>query len=105
MMHFDGRPLHYYLKSYRRRAHLSQKELAYLLGATTPAKVSRYESGLRTPSLESGLAYQAALGESVAKLFKGRYAAIHAAVEARRRNLEALKEKGASVGSATHHAA
>lgn len=50
-----SRPIEYYLKSYRRQAHLSQKELAYLLGATTPAKVSRYEAGLRIPSLESGL--------------------------------------------------
>jgi transcriptional regulator with XRE-family HTH domain len=107
MLHFDGRPIHYYLKSYRRRAHLSQKELAYLLGATTPAKVSRYESGLRIPSLESGLAYEAALGEPVAKLFRGRYEAIHKEVEARRRKLEEQKEKnnGASVGSASSHAA
>ena len=107
MMHFDGRPIEYYLRSYRRQAHLSQKELAYLLGATTPAKVSRYESGLRIPSLESGLAYEAALGEPVAKLFRGRYETIQAEVEERRRKLEALKaeHKGASVGSASHHAA
>jgi transcriptional regulator with XRE-family HTH domain len=64
MMHFDGRPIEYYLRSYRRHAHLTQKELAYLLGAGTAAKVSRYESGERTPSLESGLAYEAALGRS-----------------------------------------
>ncbi len=107
MMHFDGRPIHYYLKSYRRHAHLSQKELAYLLGASTPAKVSRYESGLRIPSLESGLAYEAALGEPVAKLFRGRYEAIYKEVEARRRKLEALKvkQKGVSVGSASHRVA
>jgi transcriptional regulator with XRE-family HTH domain len=107
MMHFDGRPIEYYLRSYRRQAHLSQKELAYLLGATTHAKVSRYEAGLRIPSLESGLAYEAALGEPVAKLFRGRYEAIQKEVEARRRKLEAQKEKqkGVSVGSASHHAA
>lgn len=101
MMHFDGRPLHYYLKSYRRRAGLTQKELAYLLGAGTRAKVAQYEAGLRTPSLESSLAYEAALGEPVAELFRGRYEAISAAVEARRRKLEELRaqEGGAPVGS------
>ena len=104
MMHFDGRPITYYLKSYRRHAHLSQKELAYLLGATTHAKVSRYEAGLRIPSLESGLAYEAALGAPVAKLFGGRYEAIQKEVEARRRKLEAQKEKGASVASLTQGA-
>src|ERR1700680_3981767 len=106
MMHFDGRPIEYYLRSYRRQAHLSQKELAYLLGAATPAKVSRYESGLRIPSLESGLAYEAARGERVATLCRGRDETIQAEVEERRRKLEALREKqkGASVGSALHHA-
>lgn len=103
MMHFDGRPIHYYLRSYRRHAHLTQKELAYLLGAMTPAKVSRYESGERTPSLESGLAYEAALGEPVAQLFRGRFEAIQKAVEARRRKLAKEKQKGASVASLIHH--
>jgi transcriptional regulator with XRE-family HTH domain len=103
MMHFDGRPIEYYLRSYRRHAHLTQKELAYLLGASTPAKVSRYESGERTPSLESGLAYEAALGAPVAKLFRGRYEAIQKEVEARRRKLEREKQKGASVASLINH--
>jgi transcriptional regulator with XRE-family HTH domain len=105
MMHFDGRPITYYLKSYRRHAHLSQAELAYLLGASTGAMVSRYEGGSRTPSLQTGLAYEAALGEPVSKLFRGSYEEIQAKVAKRRRHL-VIEEKrqGASVGSVAHHA-
>lgn len=104
MMHFDGRPITYYLKSYRRHAHLSQAELAYLLGASSGAMVSRYEAGDRTPSLQTGLAYEAALGEPVSKLFRGSYGEIQARVAERRRHL-AIEEKrqGASLGSAAHH--
>jgi transcriptional regulator with XRE-family HTH domain len=103
MMHFDGRPITYYLKSYRRHAHLSQAELAYLLGASSGAMVSRYEAGDRTPSLQTGLAYEAALKEPVSKLFRGSYGEIQAKVAERRRQL-AIKEKhGASVGSVSHH--
>ena len=103
MMHFDGRPITYYLKSYRRHAHLSQAELAYLLGASTGAMVSRYEAGDRTPSLQTGLAYEAALGEPVSKLFRGRYEEIQARVARRRRQLEAREKHGVSLGSAAHH--
>jgi len=104
MMHFDGRPITYYLKSYRRHAHLSQAELAYLLGASSGAMVSRYEAGDRTPSLQTGLAYEAALGEPVSKLFRGSYGEIQAKVAERRRQL-AIEEKrqGAALGSAAHH--
>ena len=106
MHHINVRPLHYYLRSYRRHAHLTQEELAYLLGASTGAKVSRYESGNRAPSLETGLAYEAALGEPVAKLFRGRYEAVAERVAERRRKLAAQKEKRqrASVDNVSHHA-
>jgi len=105
MTHVHGRPLNYYLRTYRRHAHLTQGSLAYLLGASTGVKVSRYESGNRTPSLETGLAYEAALGVPVCTLFRGRYEEIAEQVAKRRRKLEAEKEKRQRVGSASLHAA
>ncbi len=97
-----GRPLNYYLRSYRRHAHLTQARLAYLLGASTGVKVSRYESGDRMPSLETGLAYEAALGVPVCQLFRGRCEEIAEQVAKRRRKLE---EKRQGVGSPSSHAA
>jgi transcriptional regulator with XRE-family HTH domain len=105
MTHFHGRPLNYYLRSYRRHAHLTQAKLAYLLGASTGVKVSRYESGNRTPSLETGLAYEAALGVPVCQLFRGRCEEIAEEVAKRRLKLEAEKEKRQRVGSASRHRA
>src|SRR5947199_10862643 len=104
MKHIHRRPLNYYLRTYRRHAHLSQAGLAYLLGASTGVKVSRYESGNRTPSLETGLAYEAALGVPVCTLFRGRYEEIAEEVARRRRRLEAKEEKRQRVGSASRQA-
>jgi transcriptional regulator with XRE-family HTH domain len=105
MTYTHGRPLNYYLRSYRRHVHLTQANLGYLLGASTGVKVSRYESGSRTPSLETGLAYEAALGVPVCQLFRGRYEEIANQVARRRRRLEAKEEKRQSVGSTHRHAA
>ena len=62
-----------YLRSSRRRAGLSQNEMAYLLGAQDGTKASRYERFARTPSLETALAYEAIFGLSVRELFAGVY--------------------------------
>jgi len=105
MHHINGRPTQYYLRSYRKHAHLTQEDLAYLLGAATGAKVSRYESGNRTPTLLTGLAYEAALGVPVSRLFRGSYEEVEAAVAQRRRELEARKGREQKVGSALHRAA
>ncbi len=105
MTHTHRRPLNYYLRSYRRHAHLTQAKLAYLLGASTGVKVSRYESGSRLPSLETGLAYEAALGVPVCTLFRGRCEEIAEQVARRRRKLEAKEEKRQRAGPAARHAA
>lgn len=105
MTHTHGRPLNYYLRSYRRHAHLTQARLAYLLGASTGVKVSRYESGNRLPSLETGLAYEAALGIPVCQLFRDRCEEIAEQVARRRRKLEAKEEKRRRAGFASRHAA
>jgi transcriptional regulator with XRE-family HTH domain len=68
-------------------------------------KVSRYESGNRTPSLETGLTYEAALGVPVCTLFRGKCEEIAERVTKRRRKLEAEKEKRQRVGTVSHHAA
>lgn len=104
MTHTHGRPLNYYLRTYRRHAHLTQAKLAYLLGASTGVKVSRYESGNRLPSLETGLAYEAALGVPVCALFRGRCEEIAEQVARRRQKLE-KEEKRQTVGPASRHTA
>jgi DNA-binding XRE family transcriptional regulator len=62
-----------YLRTYRKRAGLSQTEMAYLLGTRAGAKSCRHESFARVPSLETALAYEAIFRAPVAELFAGMY--------------------------------
>ncbi len=47
-----------YLRTYRKRAGLTQSEVAFLLGCTDGAKVSRYERFARKPSIETMFGYE-----------------------------------------------
>lgn len=59
-----------YLKTFRRRAGLSQRDLGFLMGYS-PGVITRYERGRRVPSLATALAFEAALGVPVNQLFSG----------------------------------
>src|SRR5690348_4554342 len=63
-----------HLKTYRKRAGISQKEMGYLLGVHDGSKASRYEHFKRTPSLETALACEALFHTPVCELFPGVYA-------------------------------
>lgn len=60
-----------YLRSYRTRAGLLQRDVAFILGCESGEKVSRYEKRRRLPPLETALAYEAVFGVPVAELFAG----------------------------------
>ena len=79
-----------YLKTYRRRAGLSQDEVAFLLGCHTGAKVSRYEHMARRPSVETVFAYRAMCDVPVRELFSGMYEKVEDDIRKRAR---ALAEK------------
>jgi transcriptional regulator with XRE-family HTH domain len=59
-----------YLRSERRRAGLSQEDIASLVGSAVLA-VSRYERRRALPPLKIALAYEAIFGVAVADLFHG----------------------------------
>ena len=67
----------HYVRRYRLRAALTQKEMAHLLGCRSPATVCQYEARKREPDLRTALAYQVVFGLSVEALFPG----IHREVE------------------------
>jgi transcriptional regulator with XRE-family HTH domain len=62
-----------YIRAYRKKSGLSQREVAYLLGCDTGAQVSRYERRKRMPPVQTALACQAVFGTPVADLFAGTY--------------------------------
>ncbi len=72
----------HYLRRYRLRAALTQKEMAHLLGCQSPATVCQYEARKREPDLRTALAYQVVFGLPIEALFPG----IHREVEQEVRN-------------------
>ena len=60
-----------YLRTYRKRAGLTQREVAFLLGCRNAAQVSRYEKRHRLPTLRTALACRAILGVPLETLFAG----------------------------------
>jgi transcriptional regulator with XRE-family HTH domain len=60
-----------YLRTHRRHRGFSQPEVAFLLGSTSHAKVSRYECFRQIPTLETIFAYEVILGTPVRELFAG----------------------------------
>lgn len=75
--------LNNYLRAYRRRAGLSQDDVAFLCGAKNGARVSRYECGKRRPTLENVLACEAIFRVPVRELFAGQFEGILRAVAKR----------------------
>lgn len=78
-----AKPLPNYLRMYRRRTHLTQDEIAFLIGGRDGSRLSRYERFRRVPTLEAALALEAALGVPVSELFRGEYAKVEAVVNKR----------------------
>ena len=60
-----------YLRAYRRRAGLTQRELAFLLGVKNHSPVSEIEKRHRAPMLRTALALEAIFGVPVGELFAG----------------------------------
>jgi transcriptional regulator with XRE-family HTH domain len=82
-----SRKLTNYLRTYRKRAGLTQGELAFLLGCRNGAKVSRYERLQRVPTLQTALAYEAVLGVPARELFAGMFEEIQRTAKRRVRSL------------------
>jgi transcriptional regulator with XRE-family HTH domain len=62
-----------YLRTHRKRAGLSQDEVAFLMGCESGAKVSRYEMNRRQLPVETVFAYEAVFGVPARELLAGVY--------------------------------
>jgi transcriptional regulator with XRE-family HTH domain len=62
-----------YLRTYRKKLGLTQREVAFLLGRHGGAKVSRYERSGRIPDLKTIFAYEAIFQKPARELFAGIY--------------------------------
>lgn len=99
-----SRKLQNYLRTYRKRFGLSQKELAFLLGVKSGEKVSRYERFEQLPNLQTALAFQALFGVPVAELFAGIYEQAEQEVSKQARILMRKMQRKAPDRAASHKA-
>lgn len=76
-----------YLKTHRKHSGLTQCDIAFLLGNSNGAQLSRYENHHRIPPLETALALEALFKVPVADLFAGLHEAAKCGVEGRARQL------------------
>jgi transcriptional regulator with XRE-family HTH domain len=87
-----------YLRSHRKRAGLSQKELAMLLGYPDEGPVSRHERLYCTPPFHIALGYEAVFSVSVSELFPAAFEEVSQAVEVRLKRLESRLQNSTDKG-------
>ena len=89
-----SRKLENYLLTHRKRAHLTQDEMAFVLGSGSGTTVSRYEHYTQRPRLETVLAYEIVTGTPARELFAGLYDDIEQQIHKRSRQLaQRLKKR------------
>lgn len=94
-----ARRLIHYLRTRRKHAGLTQRDLGFLLGGKTDGKIVKHENFHRLPSLHDALMYAAIYGISVHDLFGGLQDAAQDIVQRRAALLLArLREKGLGDG-------
>jgi transcriptional regulator with XRE-family HTH domain len=82
-----------YLRACRKRAGLSQEDIAYLLGFDS-AHVSRYERFRRTPGFRIALAFEVIFNTSIRDLFSGDYHKVEKAICRRAKRLAKRLDTG-----------
>ena len=87
-----------YLRAYRKRSGLTQREVAFLLGCENGAQVSRYEKRRRVPPLRMALACEAVFGVPAAELFGGMHDQVSKVIEKRLAELRSKLQATNSAG-------
>ena len=94
----NSRRLENYLKAYRKKTGLTQREVSFLLGWKAGEQLSRYEGRHRLPPLRTALAFQAIFRIPVAELFAGVRQSVNRDITARIGTLIADLQKENSKG-------
>lgn len=74
----------------RKRRHLGQKQVAYLLAHKTPDLVSRYEKGAKLPNLQTALMLEIIYGVPVRMLFKELFESLQTEIQERIKTNETI---------------
>lgn len=90
-----------YLRTFRKRSGLTQREVAFLLGCRNGTHVSHYEKRQRLPTLKTSLACELVFQAPVSELFPGLRVSVGKEVEKRKTELTAKLREDSSAGKVT----
>jgi transcriptional regulator with XRE-family HTH domain len=76
-----------YIRKYRKKACLTQEDVAFLLGSKSSASVSRHERFKQTPDLQTLLAYEILFQTPVRSLFSSAHLGVEQKIKRRIRML------------------
>ena len=93
--------LNNYVRMYRRRAGLSQADVAFLLGSQSGTPLSRYERFRRLPALRTALALEIVFGIPAGEIFAGVYDELQRAIVERATMLTKELKAGKKQSAAT----
>jgi DNA-binding XRE family transcriptional regulator len=86
-----------YIRTHRKRARLTQKDVAFIIGSKSGAGISRHERFKQTPDLQTLLAYEMLFRTPVRNLFDGTHRKVERKLLRRIRLLiRKLRETGRS---------
>jgi transcriptional regulator with XRE-family HTH domain len=91
-----------YVRVRRKRAGLSQRELALILGYGDEGVISRHELFRTVPPLLIALGYEVTFQTSVSELFPGLRETIENAIEANLAEFESALRKQTAIATASH---
>jgi transcriptional regulator with XRE-family HTH domain len=87
-----------YLRTYRKKAGLSQNDLADILGLVNELQISRHERSLTLPLFLTAISYEVIFHVPIAELFPGLYETVRQNVEMRLGELEEQLHQSSAKG-------
>ena len=96
----ESQPAASYLRMYRKKSGLSQRELAEVLGLITEWRISEHERSITVPRLLTAISYEVVFNAPLAKLFPGIYETVRGNIESRLAELEARLQQSDAKGHA-----
>jgi DNA-binding XRE family transcriptional regulator len=96
----ESQPAANYIRMYRKRSWLSQRELAELLGLITEWRISEHERSITIPRLLTAISYEIVFQAPLSKLFPGIYETVQGNIESRLAELEARLQESDAKGRA-----
>src|SRR5438445_12080394 len=94
-----------YLRAYRNKSGLTQREVAFLLGFQNGAQVSRYKRRKRLPPLRTALAWEAIFNIPLSELFAGLRESVGEEIKEGLIELRSKLEQGGAKGNELYEAA